>query len=164
MFFRWIDDLLIDRVFQPAVNAAQAHNPRSLSALFYGAYLGAIVAGAMMAFMRGTLMEHVIPTGLQAAVALFLYGQTLRGAGFVISAPNPLRGPLVMLMARMMTLTLLMGPVALIVTLPQSQDLKQIVGDLGWLAYVCGVYFDVCDPAKPKPCPKEAPGTVFQAG
>lgn len=152
---RKLDDGLIDRVFQPAVNRLQVTDPMHLASLLYGTYAGAALARVLALYVQGSLAQQwpYAAGGLVSAFLLY---------GFSVLRPKSETGANVnreALPALCLRLTLLLVALAILARLVLRFDASGAIYLVSFLAWTAAAYVEACDGATPQ-APRIPAGSV----
>jgi len=157
--FRTVDDVLIDRVFQPVVNRLQVSNVAHVAVPCYAIYVGAQIGRALVLHAQGVLGERAPEIVFDVAAACFIYGLAIVLNRNGRARPDPVRYSPACRLFRLASLLLTLWRFS-IVPLVRHLDAETLLSWGGFALWAAGLYFESCDSPPPQPRRKTVPDAV----
>lgn len=157
--FRVLDEAVIDRVFQPAVNRLQVSDVVHAAIPCYALFVGAQIGRAVVLHAQGLLGGRAPEIAAHIAVACFIYVGGVLNSRDAPSRPNPIRHSPVCRSGRLFVLLLALGGLAAapFVWPVDAETLLSWGGSVMWGA---GMYFEACESPPRRPKCKAVPNAV----
>ena len=145
-----VDDVLIDRVFQPIVNRLQVSNVAHAAIPCYALYVGAQIGRTVVLQAQGLLGERAPGIAFDIATACFIYGLAIVLSRGSRARPNPVRYNPACRLFRLASVFLTLWRVGLVL-LVQHPDAGTLLSWGGFGLWAAGLYFESCDSPPPRP-------------
>lgn len=161
--FRALDDALIDRVFQPAVNRLQVRNVLHAAAPCYALYVGAQAGRALVLHAHGTLGECAPYVAFDLATVGYTYGLAVLFSRDAPSRPHPARHNSMFRAARLVSLVLTLRHFG-VVPFVWPVGAEMLLSWSGYALWGAGLCFEGCASPPPrlerKAVPDAVPNTI----